>query len=85
MHKTKLRKAGNSVVVAIPAKLLAMLQLKADDTVSITVVSNRLIIEPLPRLRYTLAELLASSDYSEVQPPEEREWVDASAVGREIN
>lgn len=67
------------------AKLLAMLQLKADDTVSITLVSNRLIIEPLPRLRYTLAELLASSDYSEVQPPEEREWVDASAVGREIN
>ncbi|MDQ5937255.1 MAG: antitoxin ChpS [Cyanobacteriota bacterium erpe_2018_sw_21hr_WHONDRS-SW48-000092_B_bin.40] len=84
MHKTKLRKVGNSVVVAIPAKLLTMLQLKADDTVSITVVSNRLIIEPLPRLRYTLAELLASSDYSEAQPPEEREWVDGSAVGREI-
>lgn len=84
MHKTKLRKAGNSVVVAIPSTLLAMLQLKADDTVSITVVSNRLIVEPLPRLRYTLAELLASSDYSHPQSPEEREWVDSSAVGREI-
>ena len=32
----------------------------------------------------TMAELLAASDYSQPQPPEEREWVDASAVGREL-
>jgi len=36
------------------------------------------------RSRYTMAELLAASDYSQPQPPEEREWVDAPAVGREI-
>jgi antitoxin ChpS len=84
MHKTKLRKAGNSVVVAIPAKLLDMLQLKAGDTVRIGVDNNRLVVEPLPRFRYTLAELLASSDYSQPPSPEEREWVDTPAVGREI-
>ena len=28
---------------------------------------------------------LAASDYSEPQPPEEREWVDAPAVGRELS
>lgn len=33
--------------------------------------------------RHTMAELLAASDYSQPQPPEEREWVDAPAVGRE--
>ena len=33
--------------------------------------------------RPTMAELLAASDYSQPQPPEEREWVDAPAVGRE--
>lgn len=33
--------------------------------------------------RPTMAELLAASDYSQQQPPEEREWVDAPAVGRE--
>jgi antitoxin ChpS len=30
-----------------------------------------------------MAELLAASDYSRPQPPEEREWVDAPAVGNE--
>jgi antitoxin ChpS len=39
--------------------------------------------EPHFRPRYTLAELLAASDYSQPQPPEDREWVDARAVGRE--
>ncbi|MDD9332370.1 MAG: antitoxin, partial [Bartonella sp.] len=34
--------------------------------------------------RYTMAELLAASDYSQPQSPEEREWVDASAVGGEL-
>ena len=29
------------------------------------------------------AELLAASDYSQPQSPEEREWVDAPAVGDE--
>jgi len=32
------------------------------------------------RPRYTLAELLARSDYSQAQPPEEREWIDAPAL-----
>jgi hypothetical protein len=27
--------------------------------------------------RYTLAELLARSDYSQPRPPEEREWIEA--------
>ena len=30
-----------------------------------------------------MAELLAASDYSQPQSPEEREWVDAPAVGDE--
>ena len=43
-----------------------------------------LVIDPKPRPRYTLAELLAASDYSQPQPAEEREWVDAPAVGGEL-
>lgn len=34
--------------------------------------------------RYTLAELLALSDYSQPQPADEREWVDTPSVGREL-
>lgn len=33
--------------------------------------------------RYTMAELLATSDYAQPQPPDEREWIDTPAVGRE--
>lgn len=44
---------------------------------------ERLGPEPQSTPRYTLAELLAASDYSQPKPPEDREWVDATAVGRE--
>jgi len=48
---------------------------------------ERLSPEPHARPRYTLAELLAVSDYSQPQPQpqprEDREWVDAPTVGRE--
>jgi len=37
-----------------------------------------------PKPYYTLEELLEGSDYSEPQTPEDREWVDSPAVGREI-
>lgn len=36
------------------------------------------------QVRYTLAEPLAASDYSQ-PPPEEREWEDAPAVGCELS
>jgi len=70
-------------MMAIPPPILDFLHLQTGSTVGVMVDGSRLIVEAQPRSRYTLAELLAESDYSEVQPPEEREWVDAAAVGRE--
>ena len=84
MHTTNLRKVGGSVMLSIPPAILEMLHLQTGATVGISVEGGRLVIEPRPRRRYTLAELLAASDYSQPQPPEEREWVDAPAVGREL-
>jgi antitoxin ChpS len=49
-----------------------------------SVGDGRLIVNPKPRARYTIAELLAASDFSQPQPAEEREWIDAPAVGREL-
>jgi antitoxin ChpS len=60
------------------------LQLKAGATVAVNVEHGRLIVEPKPRHRYTMGELLAQSDYSHPQSPEDREWVDAPPVGREL-
>ena len=84
MHTTNLRKVGGSIMMAVPPALLDLLQLRVGATVGMAVDGGRLVVEPNPRPRYTLAELLAASDYSQPQPPEQREWVDAPAIGREL-
>jgi len=84
MHTTNLRKVGGSVMLAVPPAFLDQLQLQAGATVGLAVEAGRLVVNPRPRPRYTLAELLAASDYAPPQPPEEREWVDAPAVGGEL-
>jgi antitoxin ChpS len=84
MHTTNLRKVGGSVMMAVPPAVLEMLRLGAGATVGLSIEGGRLIVDPQPRPHYTLEELLAASDYMEPQPPEEREWIDAPAMGREL-
>lgn len=83
MHTTNLRKVGGSVMLAVPPALLDVLHLTAGSKVGLAVDNGRLVVEPQTRPGYKLAELLAASDYAQPQPAEEREWVDAPAVGRE--
>jgi antitoxin ChpS len=84
MHTTNLRKVGGSIMLTVPPALLDVLHLGAGAKVGLTVNDGRLVVEPQSRPRYTLAELLAASDYSQPQTPEDREWVDAPAAGREL-
>ncbi len=83
MHVTNLRKVGGSIMLAIPPAILELFHLQAGSKVGIGVDRGRLIIEAQTGPHYSLAELLAVSDYTEAQPALEREWVDAPAVGRE--
>jgi antitoxin ChpS len=82
MHTTILRKVGDAVMLVVPPAFLDQLHLQAGATVGIAVVDGQLVINPRPR--YTLAELLAASDYSQQQPASEREWGDAPAAGGEL-
>lgn len=84
MHTTYLRKVGGSVMLAVPPAFLDQLQLQAGAMVGLAIDHGRLVVEPKPRLRYSLAELLAASDYSQPQSAQEREWIDAPAVGGEL-
>lgn len=84
MHLTNLRKVGGSIMLAVPGALLDVLKLKAGAAVGIAVEGGRLIVEASPTPKYTLAELLAKCDYSELADSEDREWLDAAAVGKEI-
>jgi antitoxin ChpS len=84
MHITNLRKVGGSVMLALPPAILDLLNLRAGATVGLAVDGDRLVIETRPQPKYTLAELLAASDYTQPQSAEDREWVDAPPVGREL-
>ena len=86
MHTTSLRKVGGSVMLAVPPALLDALQLAAGAKVDLDVNDGRLIVEPKSRPRYTMAELLAEAEAAGMYPlpAEEREWLDAPAVGREL-
>lgn len=86
MQTTNLRKVGGSVMLAVPPAILDLLHLQAGATVSITVVDGRLVVEPKPRPRYTMTELLAEAEASGEYPlpAQEREWIDAPALGKEL-
>ena len=84
MHVTNLRKVGGSVMLAVPPALLDILNLRAGAQVGLQIENDRLVVAPRVRPKYTMEELLAESDYSQPQPPEEREWIDSPPVGREL-
>ena len=84
MHRTNLRRVGGSVMLAVPPAFLEQLNLQAGSTVGLVVADGHLVVDPKPRPHYTLAQLLAISDYSQPQSADDREWVDAPAVGGEL-
>jgi len=84
MLTSNLRRVGGSTMFAVPTELLKLLHLKAGDSVTISVENGRLIAEPRLRPHYTLSALLAASDYSELQPSEDPEWIDGASAGKEL-
>lgn len=84
MHTTNLRKVGGSVMLAVPPALLDLLQLRAGAKVGLAVQSGRLVVEPEPRPRYSLAELLSQCRAKTRRRAVDREWLDAPRAGREL-
>jgi antitoxin ChpS len=83
MYKTKLRNVGGSVMFAIPKPILESLGLAANRDVGVSVSDGRLIIEPRPRKRYTLNDLMAQCDPDAPLSEEDRLWLDDAPQGRE--
>jgi antitoxin ChpS len=84
MHTTSLRKVGGSVMLAVPPAFLDQLHLHAGATVGLAIDHGCLVINPNPRPRYTLDELLAQCDAAADLSAEDREWLDARPVGGEL-
>ncbi|MDU7370160.1 MAG: antitoxin [Klebsiella michiganensis] len=71
MYTTRLKKVGGSIMLAVPPAVLKTLELSTDS-------------EPQKRPHYSLEELLAQCDPHAEMSEEDREWIDAPAVGKEI-
>lgn len=83
MQMTRLRKSGGSLIMTVPNAVLESLDLHADQEMSIAIKDNSFVVQPKTRPRYSLNELLAQCDFSLPMSKEEREWLDAPAVGKE--
>ena len=83
MLLTTLRAVGGSVMFAIPKPILEGLGLSVNTQVALSVSGGRLIVEPHPRPRYTLAELMEQCDLSAPVTDETQAWLDDGPVGRE--
>lgn len=84
MHTTNLRKVGGSVMLAVPPALLDILQLEPGAKVGIAIESGRLVVEPRPRRRYSLNELLAQCNPKARLSKRDREGLGSGPAGREI-
>jgi antitoxin ChpS len=84
MHTTNLRKVGGSIMLAVPPPLLELLRLRPGVKVGIAVESGRLVVEPHPRPRYTLDELLAQCHPKAARSKEDRDWLSGKPLGGEL-
>jgi antitoxin ChpS len=92
LAKAKLKKAGGSLVMTVPAAARNLLHLTEGQEMAISVEGSKVIMEPMPttmamrvqRPKYTLDELVAGYDADAPLSEEERAWMDAPPVGREI-
>jgi len=84
MHTTSLRKVGGSVMLAVPPAVLEILGLQPGEKVGLAIQSGRLVIEPRPRPRYTLNELLAKCSRKMRPGKQDRQWISDKSVGREL-
>ena len=84
MHTTILRKVGGSVMITLPPAFLEALQIKAGSTVGMTIEDGQLVVKPQNRRRHTLSELLAECNPHAPLTEEDKEWLEAPAVGNEL-
>ncbi|WP_395780414.1 antitoxin [Aquidulcibacter sp.] len=84
MHTTKLRKVGGSVMLAVPPAILDVMRLQAGSSVGVTLDGTKLVVEASTPIRYSLEELLSQSDYNDGASQEDRDWLDAPAIGGEL-
>ncbi|GAK71795.1 putative toxin-antitoxin system antitoxin component [Agrobacterium rubi TR3 = NBRC 13261] len=90
---SKLKRAGGSLVLTVPAAARNMLGLTEGQEMIVSVRGRQVIAEAAPsssgtikvrQPKYTLDELLNGHDANSPLTPEQEAWVNAPAVGNEV-
>lgn len=84
MYTTNLRKVGGSIMLAIPPAILELLHLHAGAMVELAVDHGRLVVDPKPKKRYSLDELLAQCNLKAEINAEDRAWLNDKPEGKEL-
>lgn len=81
----KLKRAGGSLVMTVPASARTILRLEEGQEMAVKVDGERLVLEATRRRpHYTLDELMAQCDLDAPLSEQEQAWLDDKSVGREI-
>lgn len=84
VHKTDLRKVGDSVMSEVLPAILDFLGHGAGTRANLDIQDGRLVIKPEVRFRYSLDDLLVQCGTTASASVEDQAWIDAKPTGREL-
>lgn len=82
--QTNLRKVGGSVMMVLSPAFLEELGISSGSIVDVALLEGRLVVKPMPKPKYTLADLLAQCDPKAKISKEDQRWLELTPVGNEI-
>ena len=84
MAKVTLRQSGGAEIISIPKAIGRTLGLTVGAELNLSVVDNRIVLEPVVGPELTLEAVLKGSPKERFAPTaEDLEWLNAKPVGRE--
>ena len=83
MPVATLKRAGGSLIMTVPASVRDALRLSEGQQLDVAVDDGKIVLRPATP-RYSLDQLLAECDFDQPYSDEERVFLDAEPVGREL-
>jgi len=85
MTSISVRQSGGANIVSIPKTIVQMLGLSVGSKLDLTVEDNKIVLTPIAEDELSLESLLKGSPKECFAiTDEDREWIDAKPVGREV-
>jgi len=85
MSSVSVRQSGGANIVSIPKAIVKTLGLEVGSKLDLSIKDNSIVLTPIESESLSLEELLAGSPKSSFKITEEdREWLDAAPVGKEV-